>query len=353
VLVIGVDDKDKSQPPKLTPVDLHGLRERIDQVARDHPAPPLHVRIETIPATADRTKGYLFVVVPPCPDGPRMVDGRYFGRNDTVKYVLPAEEVARHYERVTREQRAAEDLLDEQIARDPIGGSHAHLFGVAQPVLAQPDLLQRVVGATGDEGWHRFIHEQVRGPVAGRPLTPTWAPDLPNSSEVTRRADGWALSSLRMAGRKVEQTRPDVDLVDLGRLAVDLEINEDGGLRLFYGRASAALSDSSDEKREFVMDTPIVGITKRLILVANVVADTTGFLGGWDFGVAVTNFRGRTSFRLGQAHQDYAAVPYSKDHYRHTVRVTYERLMKDPDGIVEELVGQLGRGLGCPITIPQ
>jgi hypothetical protein len=50
VLVIGVDDNDKAIAPKLTPVDLNGLKERVDQVARSIPDPPMHVRTDAISA---------------------------------------------------------------------------------------------------------------------------------------------------------------------------------------------------------------------------------------------------------------------------------------------------------------
>lgn len=46
VLVIGVDDNDKS-PPKLIPVDLDGRKERVDQAARSIPDPPMHVRTDS------------------------------------------------------------------------------------------------------------------------------------------------------------------------------------------------------------------------------------------------------------------------------------------------------------------
>jgi hypothetical protein len=59
VLIIGVDDN-----AQLTPVDLQGLRERIDQVARDLVDEPLHVRIDTIPTAVDPATGYLLVTVP-------------------------------------------------------------------------------------------------------------------------------------------------------------------------------------------------------------------------------------------------------------------------------------------------
>jgi hypothetical protein len=94
VLIIGIDDN-----AQLTPVDLHGLRERIDQVARD------------------------------------LVDGRYYGRSDTTKHVLPDAEVQRLHQLGLRRQRDADELLDVEVARDPTSPEdwrqHAYLFLVA------------------------------------------------------------------------------------------------------------------------------------------------------------------------------------------------------------------------------
>jgi Putative DNA-binding domain len=83
VLIVGVNDDGQ-----LTPIQLAGQRERIDQIARTIPDPPMHVRIEEIPAAGQPAKGYLLVVVAPSPDAPHQVDGRYYGRGDTTKHVL-------------------------------------------------------------------------------------------------------------------------------------------------------------------------------------------------------------------------------------------------------------------------
>jgi hypothetical protein len=62
-----VDEGDETAPPSLTPVDLAGLAERIEEVAANRVDPPLHVRIQTIPAAGQPGKGYLLVIVPPTP----------------------------------------------------------------------------------------------------------------------------------------------------------------------------------------------------------------------------------------------------------------------------------------------
>jgi hypothetical protein len=95
----------------------------------------------------------------------------------------------------------------------------------------------------------------------------------------------------------------------------------------------------------------ILGLTKRLVLTAATVAEATVYFGQWDFGVAVTGLRDLVSWLLIQ-HIGWERTPFSDEDYRETARVTYERLVKDPDSIVEELTGPLNRALGGSAPIP-
>jgi hypothetical protein len=354
VLIIGVDEGDETTPPSLTPVDLAGLPERIEQVATNRIDPPLHLRIQTIPATGQPGKGYLLVIVPPTPSKIHMVDGRYWGRGERTRYPLSDAEVQRYHQLALQGQRDAADLLDAEIGRDPAAAvglkAHAHLFVIAQPVGAGADLLERVIGGAGRKGWHDFLHGQVLSGSAGRRLSEPWWPDLPAIGNPTRRARGWALLSARMtAGRDVHVPGDFSALkLDVEKSLLDLEVNEDGGLRLFSGRASDTMRNV-----EYVIDGLVIGFTKRIVLVAETIATTTDWLGSWDFGVAVTGLRGLTSLHLAQRGQDDLAAPFSEAEYRETVRATYERVVKDPDSIVADLTGRLNRALGGSAPIPQ
>jgi len=358
VLILGVDDN-----AQLAPVNLQGLRERVDQVARSLVDEPLHVRIDTIPTAADPAKGYLLVTVPPSPTAPHQVEGRYYGRGDTTKHVLPDAEVQHLHQLALRRQREADDLLDAEVQRDPCPPelhNHAHLFAIAQPVSARSDLLQQVL--KDPAGWQRFIHGKVRTGTAGQPLGDDssrggWSPDLPQIDDVSRRARGWALSAPGVqAGRKVVLPESSVSSpADFEGRLLDLEIGEDGGLRLFCGRASAELgsSYSGRDATESVFESLILGLTKRLLLVAAAVAEAGDYLGQWDFGIAITGLRALVSSRLVQRGDTWAAAPFSEDDYRRTVRVTYERLINEPDSIVDDLTGRLNRALGGSAPVPQ
>lgn len=340
-LVIGVDDNDKSVPPKLTPVDLNDLKERVDQVARSIPDPPMHVRTNSISTPGDRSKGYLFVTVPSVPYEPRQVDGIYYGRGDTTRYRLSAAEVERCYQLGLRIQRDINTLLDEALQNDPWQARrHAHLFGVAQPVSPRSDLLLRAIGAE-PKAWHDFLHGQMRAGPSN-----LWYPDLPGANEVSRRAWGWALSSVEMPGRVINTSDEHRETSIL-----DLEVREDGGLRLFCGGASTTLHRFA-EPLEIAMELVIVGLTKRLVVAATTVADTADFLGSWDLGIAIIGLRGLWSSRLVASGQTWAAAPFSESEYRQATRATGERLGQEPDSVVEELTGRLNRGLGGALEIP-
>jgi hypothetical protein len=333
VLIIGVDDNDKTIPPKLTPVDLNGLKERVDQVAGSTPDPPMHVRTNEISTASDRSRGYLFVEVPSTPYEPRQVDGIYYGRADTTRYRLSAAEVERCYQLGLRIQRDINALLDEAVENDPWRRPrHAHLFGVAQPVSPRSDLLLRALGTTA-QAWQEFLHNRIRN----QPPSP-FRPDLPGATEVSRRAWGWALSTLEMLGRDVDQSdeRRETSVLDL-------EVREDGGLRLFCGGASRPLNPALNTL-DIVMDLVVVGLTKRLVMAAATVGDTAGFLGSWDLGITVVGLRGLRRSR-GE-NFDWDAAPYSEDDYRETTRVTHEQLTQQPDSVVQDLTGRLHRGLG-------
>jgi hypothetical protein len=288
-----------------------------------------------------------------------MVDGKYYARGDTTKYVLSDVQVQQLHQLALRHQHDAEDLLEKEIRLDPCPAElrrHAHLFGIAQPVSARRDLLQQVL--KDPEGWNRFIQGKIRSGTAGQPLRDDlgpqgWSPDLPRLTEISRRADGWALSSSGISpGRKVVPPEPfDPHLFDNQEThLLDLEIREDGGLRLFCGRASDNPHYSSVDF-DCVFETLILGLTKRLVLAAATVADATVYLGQWDLGVAVTGIRGLVSWRL-MRHIGAERTPYSDEDYRETVRVSYERLVKDSDSIVEELTGRLNRALGGSAPVP-
>lgn len=94
-IFIGVDEqaRDSGNPPVVAAVNLSGLKERIDQIARTAVDPPVGVRCTEIHSDHDPSKGVLVVTIPPSAEPPHMADGRPRGRSDTTNYVLSSAEV--------------------------------------------------------------------------------------------------------------------------------------------------------------------------------------------------------------------------------------------------------------------
>jgi hypothetical protein len=333
LLIYGVEETSGTQPSKLKPFDLRGIKERIDQVTKATVDEPLHVRVVEIPSGSDSSKGYLVVVVPPSPAAPHMVAGKYRGRGDTTNRTLSdAEVVTLHRLRQARE-REAERVLDEYVAQDPTGKAqqHSHLFVIARPVTGKAEMALDVV----EPDYLRWISSNLINGPPGAIFSIGWSPDFPSLGQYSRRARGWAVHT--------PHTMSDGHLAEDAREnhLLELELGEDGSLKLFCGRASDTLDGA-----EVAFDALIVGLVKRLSLSAVVVSQECRYLGSWELAVAVTALQGAISYERREDLRGAYAQPYSDQDYRQTARATHEELSNDVNAVVLRLVGRLRRALG-------
>ncbi|MFF8293785.1 ATP-binding protein [Streptomyces sp. NPDC016309] len=151
-LIIGIaEDKDNCTFFR-APQPLKGLGEKVEQVARAVPDPPLTVVTTDIPSAANEEHGYLVVHIPAGPAAPCMVDGRYYGRGDKTTHVLSDRDVVRLHERHRFADQAALELMEQQIETDPLAGigEQSHLFLVAHPPAGRRDTLLK---RTSDPQW--------------------------------------------------------------------------------------------------------------------------------------------------------------------------------------------------------
>jgi predicted HTH transcriptional regulator len=140
-LIIGIAEDKTNRTFTLAPQPLKGLPEKIEQIARSIPGPPLNVITQEIRSEADPTKGYLIVHIPASPAAPHMVEGRYWGRGEKTKYRLTGPEVVRLHERRRSADQDALTLPQREIENDPIPSDQrkqAHLFLIAQPPSPSP-----------------------------------------------------------------------------------------------------------------------------------------------------------------------------------------------------------------------
>lgn len=316
------------------PVALAGLRERISQIGLSRIDPPLTVVTRELP-TGDAASGYLLILVPPSPDAPHMVDGQYRGRGDTTNYVMGDAEVRR-----VQAQRRGSRLdiraeLERAVAADPSPPelrTQAHLFIVARPLTpTSPSMLQMQIGPD----WRKWIRETIHGqPSLGR-----YSPDLPGVDPIVRRPNGWAVASYPISATRT------IDQDEVARGAEDdlleLEIDEDGSLRLFCGRGS----DVDRTGVRWTFEILIAGLTWRVLRAASSIAGETGYVGNWDLGVALTNARGIASNAIADRMFREARLPFAADDYRSTTQATYAEITENRHAVMQRLLGRLNRAL--------
>lgn len=337
VILVGVDE---GPPPVLTPIVLAGQRERVENIARgvDPPVPCQVVVIRKDPPVT----GYLVITVPISDDAPHANQGRFYGRFGSISAPLKHHEVRRHFQdraihttglgsAIQAGDPAIDQLLDAWVRSDPTPEDQrrqAHIFVVARPRQATPQMLQDAVG-TEWETWSRRTIADGRDQ-----LTHDWSPDVGSLSRWWRVPGGWRGSSDQGDWPTPSPARE--------THWIELELREDGMVGLFNGRGS----DHYREAR-VIFELIIGGAVRRALEAAIRVSDATAYEGTWDVGVALTNLAGAVSyFRMANWWVDVEDLPpYPEDTYRRTWTGTAAELRADPDAVVDRLVGSLNRTL--------
>lgn len=333
ILLVGVAElKDAATPWELAPVLLPGLAERIEQIARSVVDPVLHIQVGQFASGADPTLGYVVVEVPASPHAPHMVDGIYFGRGDKTRHRLSDAEVLRLHNARRGANEQTDRFLNAEIKRDPFGsdGQHGHLYLVAHPQLAPPDLAQDLLA--GDV--QRLLQFNAEDAVS--PEVRPWAPTPSSASNTRRRAAGIALCTFELQDGR----RATPDGLQREADSLDVELREDGGLRVFVGRMT-------DEHRgdKLINDGLALAYVTRLVEWARSVSFITGYRGRWMLGVAGSRLWGGRS--ATSARNFMASWPvYDADEFRQTTTASYFELDERPGDVVDRLVGRLLRALG-------
>lgn len=344
-LIIGVQENKESRTFELAPQPLNGLPEKIEQVARTVPDPPLTVITEEISAAAEDGTGYLIVHIPASPVAPHMVDNRYFGRGDKTKYQMgDAEVVALHARRRNTEADTLA-LLRKEMDEDPLCdiGAQSHLFLVAQPTAGRRDMCLSITGA---QDWNVRLHTLMRRVQSNQSLQAAlegkgFSPDLSDAHQGHRRARGVALSSSNL--------KPDRTHVADGSWGeedvIEVQLFEDGGLRLFMTRLSDGLRSRGSENQgeQVLLDAGAVILTRHLLELIRLVSDDVGYHGNWAIAVGANRLRGRRRYTdqslFASNHR------YSADSYEESTGATLAELRDAPGTVARRLLGPLLRSL--------
>lgn len=326
-ILVGVTD---DRPPAPAPVQLEGLRERVEQVARSAIDPPLGVQVREIPSADSR--GYLVIEVPPSLDAPHAVDGVFRGRAGSTNVRLSAAEV-RRFHGAASEQRVPPilDVLREFIGRDPTPAEQrqlAHLFIVARPRDGAREMLQDAVG----DRWEAWTQDEILRSVPR--LTAEWSPDVREGLRLGRVPDGWVATTFERPHRVGER------FYEPGCL--ELDFGEEGSVRLFCSRGSDHYKEAM-----VVLELLVGGLVHRVAHAAARVAGVTGYAGTWDFAVGLVGVADAVSyFRLNNWWIDADDLPaYPESEYVRDASFSTADVRDRPDLVVDRLVGPLNRAL--------
>lgn len=330
-VLIGVDE---GPPVSVSPVDLAGLPERVEQIAAMRVDEGVMVETTPIEIPSGTGRGVLVVNIPASPRAPHMAGGRYYGRGDKTNYQMShAEVLRRHAQLVQMQQDVLQVLhrrqtsLTEGVIAAADGGA---VLLLAKPLGGHRHLLKPL---TSRDGWQSVLVEIVRQALipGHHNFAPTF--DAPGQD---RRPNGVAL---------ITGMRPG-DVFSGASRQAELVAYENGDLLLQSARAVMA-----SDKDRVVFEELIVGHTELLVRFAAGISARYGFAGSWQFGLLATGLAGGNSalFRTNWANSGYT---YADDTYEAATTATLMEITRSPAAVVEDLVGGLLRSLGSHEAVP-
>jgi hypothetical protein len=330
VLVLGVVDADGAAG-EVVDVDLAGLADRVDQVARAAVTPPLTVLCRPLLNPDRAGRGVLLVEVPASADAPHMVDDRYWGRTGRRKEPLADAQVRQLLAARARRTDAAAELLGQLEADSPLTAQNpqGNLFALAVPHTPRPDALADLIYGPDASGRLIALRDRVWAAVPG---ASTFEPGLTAATRYEPAPDGASLLTPRDGG----PYWPGL---------VDLHFGEDGGVRLSCGRGTDDVGDGL-HRRRVVIGALVIGLTRGTLALATALADETGYAGSWDLGLALTRLYDAVDLDMSRQIMGLPQ-PYRRHDYRRTTTATTAELVDAPAAVTARLVVPLLRALGA------
>ena len=323
--MIGVAEEGAS--PTVTPIDCSGLRERVEQVARDVPQPPVPVESHILGAETPG-RGVLWIEIPASPQMLHEVDGTYYARDDTQTRPMRDAEVADRMKlRRDRPQLILHALEQAQGREEPSAPSlHARTCVVARPIGAPED--EFYLPTSKREAWDSFAFglQQPQGFLAA-------VPDR-----------FWGKISQGVMSRGYDFQPPVSVSVPIYR---DIEFGEDG--------AFCHLSYSQDWTRgngDGVFLLSALRACREAIYLIAAVQSYTGQRRAWDLAFSISDVGGRTARSQtryfaqdgDEATSNYQPfeylrpLPIPRDEYRgHALGVATDFLERAPQAVIRDL----------------
>ena len=331
-ILIGVDED--TSPPGLWPVPIHGLAERMEQIARMRVDEAVQIRTTAINSTSDPTLGYVVVHVPQSVRAPHMVDGRYYGRGDKTNRMLPNAEVVRLLDRRLADRR---DLRADAraIRTDLVGGDQRLLVVVAEPVGAREDML---VALSESSTWQETVLQLVHSATDAQ--NQTYAPTLAQASGFARRPGGVALTTGMYDGQRFSGNDH----------AAEIVFTESGRLVLASERAVTTRSFPNVFPAQpdvtVIFEALIVGHISMLARLAAAVSHQWGYTGSWRFALSMNGLNDSVSWTLADQHFGDGGPIYTENIYERATEASLDDLDDDPGQVAADLTAPLLRSLG-------
>jgi hypothetical protein len=346
-LLIGLEEDKPNRTWRPKPQPLAGLPERLEQIATTTVDPPLFIVTTVIPSRDDPSRGYVHAEVPPSASAPHMVEGVYYGRGDKTRVRLSdAQVVAQHARRESLDALVGR-LLDDEVARDPVPQPEqetGRLYLVAQPLAARRGVARELARAR-DLDLRQELFLAAEHMLPG--VLQQWAPSPRHASQLVRRAQGTAFISRSSSGAGRTFLRDTAYSTE--RDLLDMELREDGGLRVLMGRITDPRMQQGGlgEPEVVITEGLAVGYALRCVHWAALVGEATGYRGSWAFGMHAHGLRGHMSSKVfediwGQGD----GTRYDLDSYREVSTSVHLEMLEQPWAVAERLVGRLVRGLG-------
>lgn len=329
-ILIGVDED--TSPPRLWPIAVAGLAERIEQIAQTRVEEAVQVRTVVIESTTQPGHGYLVVHVPASVRAPHMADGRYYGRGDKTNRVLPNVEVVRLLDRRLSDRR---DLRAEaRTIRTDLVDDRPLFVAVADPAGAHDELL---VELSESPQWQQTVLELVQAAIGAENLR--YAPTLAEVSGFARRPGGVAATTGMFNGARFEDNDH----------AAEIVFTETGRLVLASERAVAKWSFAHVRPPPpdvwVVFESLILGNLAFLVRLAAEVSRRFGFTGSWRFALSINGLHGSSSLVLQERRFGDRGTVYTEDIYERATEASLIDINENPGQVVAALAAPLLRSL--------
>jgi hypothetical protein len=330
-ILYGVGGNDPTRPDQLTPFDLAGAAERIDQIAQTAIHEPPSIEIRDIRSEREPGKGFLLVVVPASPRAPHMLvidgDNRYWGRGETGNRILSEAEVARLYMRRERWERDRGEHLEQLVRELPFdyGGQPVDEIGpmvvTIWPVAGPEDLVAR---AAGGADVREFVRTALPQHAAGND---------PYPGQGTTGLEGARSPALRGAGRWVFGT----GRAATSRYQAELELGADGEFVFWH---SPTINDigQADRPHLLLLEQSVTRAVHQTIACASFLYQRGGYHGATDVAVGILEL-GRAS--AASLHGGFDRGPIlGANEYRRHARFTAAQLAH-PKSVTRQLLAPL------------